>query len=44
LNATSMSTAQSILIIHIGSISETVLSIPALRSLRKHLPQARLTV
>ena len=39
-----MSTAQSILIIHIGSISETVLSIPALRSLRKHLPQARLTV
>src|SRR5678815_1006635 len=44
LNATSMSTAPSILIIQIGSISETVLALPALRSLRKHLPHSRLTL
>ncbi len=35
---------QDILVIHIAGLGQTVLALPALRSLRQHLPQARITV
>ncbi len=33
-----------ILVIHIAGLSQTTLALPALRSLRQHLPQSRITV
>lgn len=35
---------QNILVIHIAGLSLTTLALPALRSLRQHLPQSRITV
>jgi ADP-heptose:LPS heptosyltransferase len=35
---------QHILVIHIAGLSPTTLALPALRSLRQHLPQSRITV
>lgn len=37
-------TPQNILILHIAGLEETVLALPALRSLRSHLPEARITI
>lgn len=39
-----MNQAQHILVIHVAGLSETTLALPALRSLRAHLPQSRITV
>src|SRR5262249_9169889 len=40
-----MSTAsQHILIVHVAGLAQTTLALPALRSLRSHLPQSRITV
>ena len=36
--------AQHILIIHIAGLAQTTLALPALRSLRAHLPESRITV
>jgi len=36
--------SQHILVIHVAGLSETTLALPALRSLRAHLPQSRITV
>lgn len=36
--------AQSILVIHIAGLARTTLALPALRSLRQHFPQSRITV
>lgn len=36
--------AQHILVIHIAGLAQTTLALPALRSLRQHLPQSRITV
>ncbi len=38
------SNPQTILVIHIAGLAQTALSLPALRSLRQHLPQSRITV
>lgn len=35
---------QNILVVHIAGLSQTILALPALRSLRQHLPAARITV
>src|SRR5689334_14978465 len=35
---------QHILIIHVAGLAETALALPALRSLRAHWPQSRITV
>src|SRR5258708_3051164 len=35
---------QNILVVHIAGLGQTVLALPALRSLRRHLPQAHITV
>jgi ADP-heptose:LPS heptosyltransferase len=35
---------QDILVIHIAGLGHTVLALPALRSLRRHLPQAHITI
>ncbi len=35
---------QHILVIHVAGLSQTTLALPALRSLRQHLPQSRITV
>jgi ADP-heptose:LPS heptosyltransferase len=40
-----MTTAsQHILVVHIAGLAQTTLALPALRSLRRHLPQSRITV
>jgi ADP-heptose:LPS heptosyltransferase len=40
-----MSTAsQHILIVHVAGLAQTTMALPALRSLRQHLPQSRITV
>src|SRR5215468_10630476 len=36
--------SQHILIVHIGGLAQTTLALPALRSLRQHLPQSRITI
>src|SRR5262244_3567232 len=33
-----------ILIVHIAGLEQTTLALPALRSLRRHLPQSRITI
>src|SRR5262245_62816834 len=33
-----------ILIVHVAGLAETTLALPALRALRQHLPQSRITV
>jgi ADP-heptose:LPS heptosyltransferase len=38
------SEAQNILVIHIAGLTQTTLALPALRSLRSHLPQSRITI
>src|SRR5215470_14871129 len=35
---------QHILVVHVAGLAQTVLALPALRSLRQHLPQSRITV
>lgn len=35
---------QHILVIHVAGLTQTTLALPALRSLREHLPQSRITV
>jgi ADP-heptose:LPS heptosyltransferase len=35
---------RNILVIHIAGLAQTILALPALRSLRQHLPEARITV
>jgi ADP-heptose:LPS heptosyltransferase len=35
---------QNILVVHIAGLGQTVLALPALRALRQHLPEARITV
>src|SRR5215813_10423772 len=35
---------QHILVVHVAGLTQTTLALPALRSLRKHLPQSRITV
>src|SRR5215510_12111973 len=40
-----MTTAsKNILIVHVAGLAQTTLALPALRSLRQHLPQSRITV
>jgi heptosyltransferase-2 len=41
---TMYSDPRNLLVIHIAGIGETMLALPALRSLRQHLPHARITV
>lgn len=41
---TSLSERQHILVIHLAGLAQTTLALPALRSLRAHYPQARITV
>src|SRR5215471_492766 len=36
--------SQHILVVHIAGLAQTTLALPALRSLRQHLPQSRITV
>ena len=36
--------SQHILIVHVAGLAQTTLALPALRSLRQHLPQSRITV
>ena len=36
--------SQHILVIHVAGLAQTTLALPALRSLRQHLPQSRITV
>ncbi|HKQ75411.1 MAG TPA: glycosyltransferase family 9 protein [Blastocatellia bacterium] len=36
--------SQHILVVHIAGLAQTTLALPALRSLRRHLPQSRITV
>ncbi len=40
----SISDPQHILVIHVAGLAQTTLALPALRSLRAHLPQSRITV
>lgn len=40
----SFSERQHILVVHIAGLGQTALALPALRSLRQHFPQARITV
>jgi ADP-heptose:LPS heptosyltransferase len=35
---------QHILVVHIAGLAQTTLALPALRSLRRHLPQSRITI
>jgi len=35
---------ENILVIHVAGLGQTILALPALRSLRRHLPQSRITV
>src|SRR6266511_4221746 len=35
---------QHILVVHVAGLAQTILAVPALRSLRQHLPQSRITV
>jgi ADP-heptose:LPS heptosyltransferase len=35
---------QHILVVHVAGLTQTTLALPALRSLRKHLPQSRITI
>jgi ADP-heptose:LPS heptosyltransferase len=39
-----VSDAQNILVTHIAGLTQTTLALPALRSLRSHLPQSRITI
>ncbi|MBS1786625.1 MAG: glycosyltransferase family 9 protein [Acidobacteria bacterium] len=41
---TSLSDHQHILVIHVAGLAQTILALPALHSLRAHLPQSRITV
>src|SRR5882672_1641487 len=36
--------SQHILVVHVAGLAQTTLALPALRSLRQHLPQSRITV
>jgi ADP-heptose:LPS heptosyltransferase len=36
--------SQHILVVHIAGLAQTTLALPALRALRQHLPQSRITI
>src|SRR4029450_3658455 len=36
--------SQHILVVHVAGLAQTTLALPALRSLRRHLPESRITV
>ncbi len=40
----SSSLSQNILVVHVAGLGQTILALPALRALRQHLPDARITI